>query len=913
MRRDDETFERALAALQAGNLEDAERRFKAVLRTQPRHGAALNLIGIALTQLRKYPEAETYLRRALQETPKSDATLYNYGIILKALARPAEALQRFTEALALNPAAAETWNNRGTVFSDLQRHDEAIVDFDRAITLQPRYAEAYCNKGKVLAKLQRFDEALAFFDTAATLKPDLFEAWLGRGTILTQLKRYEGALAAYGRALALKPNSAECWLGRGNAFHGLKCNEDALASYVKASQFKSDMADAWLGRGNALHDLRQHDEALAAYDRALSLDPSSATAHSNRASALLALKRHAEVLESCDRAISIRPDLAIAHCNRGAALLSSKRYVEALASFDRAISLDSTLPLSYSNRASALLGLGQYTEALANCDHAIALDPTHAPAYSNRGLALLALRRHAEALASCDKAVRLDPNSALAHSNQGTALSYYGEYLEAFTAFDTAFTIEPDLQFVEAMRFHMKQMLCRWDNFNEDAEHLLAGLRNRKLLITPFSFLITPSLPADQLQCAKAFAELQPAATRLWQDQIYSHDRVRIAYLSADFRNHAVGHLIAGLFEQHDKSRFEITAISFGPDDNSAVRHRIKSGAEHFRDVRDNSDAEIAGLIHRHEIDIAIDLMGWTQDCRPTVLARRPAPIQVNYLGYPATMGADWMNYIMADATTVPKDHWSYYTEKVVWLPDAYQVNDSKRSIADETPSRGACGLPEDAFVFCCFNNTFKMTPAMFDIWMRLLLAVEGSVLWLFEGDSSAAAARCRQNLQREAEERGVSPERVIFAGRTTLADHLARHRQADLFLDTLPYNAHTTASDALWAGLPVLTCLGPTFAGRVAASLLKAAELPELITTSLQDYEALALKLARDPALLATIKAKLARNRGHCALFDTTRFTRHIEAAYRQMWQAYQDRIAPASFAVRQDRVTGECHSHER
>ena len=367
-----------------------------------------------------------------------------------------------------------------------------------------------------------------------------------------------------------------------------------------------------------------------------------------------------------------------------------------------------------------------------------------------------------------------------------------------------------------------------------------------------------------------------------------------MAYLSADFHDHPVAYLTAGLFEHHDRSRFEITALSFGPDQASPTRDRIKGAVEHFIDVRSQSDQDIAELIRRLEIDIVIDLMGLTRHSRVGVLARRSAPIQVNYLGYSGTTGANYIDYILADATVIPEEHCAFYTEQVVWLPDCYLVNDDRRAICERTPSRGECGLPEDGFVFCCFNNPGKLAPATFQVWMRLLNATPDSVLWLSKADPTVQA-----NLRREAERCGVSAQRLIFAPRMPdVADHLARQRQADLFLDTLPYNAHTTACDALWAGVPVVTCLGTTFVGRVAASLLKAVGLDELITHSLQDYEALALKLAHDPAYLASLRDKLARNRDTFPLFDTERSTRQIEAAYTTMWQCYQRGEPPGSRA---------------
>jgi predicted O-linked N-acetylglucosamine transferase (SPINDLY family) len=408
--------------------------------------------------------------------------------------------------------------------------------------------------------------------------------------------------------------------------------------------------------------------------------------------------------------------------------------------------------------------------------------------------------------------------------------------------------------------------------------------------------LTLPSSSADQLRCAELFVgdQYPVSANALWRGVRYAHDSIRIAYLSADFHQHATARLMAGLFELHDRSSFETTALSFGPADDSDMRRRLQRSFDRFVDVRMKTDQEIAELVRKLEIDIAIDLKGFTQDGRTNIFAQRAAPIQVSYLGYPGTMGAEYIDYIIADRVVIPHEHRRAYAEKVVYLPESYQANDAKRRIAERPPTRMEAHLPEKGIVFCSFNGNYKITPDVFDVWMRLLREVEGSVLWLIEASATAV-----DNLRREAGKRGISVERLVFAPKTDLESHLARHSLADLFLDTLPYNAHTTASDALWAGLPVLTCLGSTFPSRVAASLLHAVELPELITRSLEEYEALALKLARDPMLLSSLKAKLANNRVICPLFDTDRFARHIEAAYRMMWELWQRGESPRSFSV--------------
>ena len=334
--------------------------------------------------------------------------------------------------------------------------------------------------------------------------------------------------------------------------------------------------------------------------------------------------------------------------------------------------------------------------------------------------------------------------------------------------------------------------------------------------------------------------------------------------------------------------------VSFGADDRSELRARLVSAFDSFHDVRPKDDKIIAELLRELEVDIAVDLMGHTRNARPGILACRTAPIQVNYLGYPATMGADFIDYIIADPVVLPMDQQRFYTEKIVHLPDSYQANDSKRKIAIPAPTRQQMGLPDSGFIFCCFNKNYKITPPIFDIWMRLLAVVENSVLWLLRSNRQAEA-----NLRREASARGIDPARLVFASPAEPEQHLARHKLADLFLDTLPYNAHTTASDALWSGLPLITCIGKSFAGRVASSLLSAIDLPELVTKSLPEYEALALKLATDPSLLHSLRRRLEQNRSTHPLFNSERFRRHIEAAYDTMWHFYQDGEAPRSFRV--------------
>jgi predicted O-linked N-acetylglucosamine transferase (SPINDLY family) len=443
--------------------------------------------------------------------------------------------------------------------------------------------------------------------------------------------------------------------------------------------------------------------------------------------------------------------------------------------------------------------------------------------------------------------------------------------------------------------------LCDWSALDTQTSELLAKIEGGLQATPPFAVLAITSAPALQRKAAEIVVnERHPASPVLPPiPKRARQKKVRIGYYSADYHNHPTAYLMAGLFERHDRGKFELVAFSFGPDREDEMRRRVSAAFDQFIDVRDKADKDVALLSRNMAVDIAVDLKGFTQGHRAGIFSYGAAPIQVNYLGYPGTMGAKYIDYLIADRTLIPEDFRQHCSERIVYLPDSYQVNDRQRAIADRVFLRDELGLPQQGFVFCCFNNNFKITPATFDGWMRILKQVDGSVLWLLEDNPTAS-----RHLRKEAEARGVSAGRLVFAGRMPLADHLARHRAADLFVDTLPCNAHTTASDALWAGLPVLTCMGEAFASRVAASLLNAIDLPELVTTSQEQYEALAVELATNPERIGQIKQKLERNRLTTPLFDTQLFTTRIEDAYTQMYERYQSDLPPHHIYVASEPV---------
>ena len=545
--------------------------------------------------------------------------------------------------------------------------------------------------------------------------------------------------------------------------------------------------------------------------------------------------------------------------------------------------------------ANSLLQLGRRPEALTCYESYLKTNPESAEAWHNHGIALSQMQRFPEAVASFDKVLALRPDSAQTWSNRGNALLEQKRYGEAIADYDRALALDPEYGSARGYRLLAKLWCCDWRDLERDIAEVSSRLRAGARVIQPFGNLMVSRDPPGQLQCARLWTRGEGAQTPLWRGQRYTHDKIRIAYLSGDYCVHPVSILMAGVFEAHDKSRFETTAISFGPDDGSALRTRVMKSFDRFLDVRGRTDFEVASLMHAAQIDIAIDLMGLTGDSRPGILAFRPAPVQVNYLGFPGTTASPNIDYIIADRIVIPEGEQRHYSEKVVYLPDTYMPSDAKRRASDRKFTRAEAGLPEIGIVFCCFNNSYKFTPEIFSVWMRLLKAVEGSVLWLSEPNDSA-----RRNLVAEAEKGGVAADRLVFAPfLSNLDDHLARLTLADLFLDTLPCNAHTTASDALFMGVPVITTPGPTFAGRVAASLLSAVGMPELIAPSLSAYEACALELARDRAALRAVTTKLCANRAIRPLFDTARFTRHLEAAFLAIRERQRRGLPSERFSV--------------
>jgi protein O-GlcNAc transferase len=618
-----------------------------------------------------------------------------------------------------------------------------------------------------------------------------------------------------------------------------------------------------LVQGITLQQQGRHTEAAALFHQVLALDPYNAAALYSLAVVALHQGNPTEALAIAQRGAAAAPGFAPLHNVLGSALQRLGRPAEAVAAFDQALALG-----------------GEQVDVLLNS-----------------GVALRTLFRHKEALERFTRILAIEPDHAGALGNCGILLTEFKQSEQAIRIFERLLAVRPDYDYAAGLLFYERMHLCDWQGIETLGQGIVEGIRAGRRSCKSLAFMALSDDAADHQHAARIFAShYAPRHPQpLWTGERYRHERIRIAYVSPDLREHPVGHLMAGIFEHHDRRRFETIAVSLGIHDGSRLRARMEKSFDHFIDARETNAEGIARRLREMEVDIAIDLGGYTSDTRTEVFARRPAPAQVNYLGYPGTMGSDYYDYILADRHVIPQDHQRFYDENVVYLPDSY-LPTAAVELPSQTPSRAECGLPETGIVFCSFSHDYKISPPVFAVWMRLLAAVPGSVLWL-----ACRGEATQRNLRQSAAAQGVDPARLVFAGRVPrVEDHLVRYRQADLFLDTHPYNAHTTAADALMSGLPVLTYMGNAFPSRVAGSLLHTLGLPDLATQSLQDYESEALRLATTPGALEALRTRLAHSAQGNALFDTAAFCRHLEAAYTAMWRASQLQGAADAFFLR-------------
>jgi protein O-GlcNAc transferase len=807
--------------------------------------------------------AEALYLQILNIDPQLFGPRYYLGLMRLSQGRAGEACDYLGEAIKALPNDLGALMNYGMALRAAGRADQALEVFERALAIQPNMAEALYNRGVTLADLQRFEMAVEAYDRALVIQPEMAAAQVNRAMALAAMGRLDDALAAYDRLLAMQPSNVMALTHRGLAKRTLGRPGEALADYDRALLLKPDFTDAMYNRGVALLDQERAADALAMFDTVTPAYQNNAEMWNNRGVALWNLKRPDEALASYERALALEPGFAEAWGNRGLALRDMGRLEEARASFETVLTLQPGNAVAMNGHGNVLRDMKKFDEAINSYSAAIQARPVYAEALINRGYTHWALKQYDAGMADVELALKL----------------------------------EPDYPYGRGEVLHMRMYSADWRDFEARRAEMVEMVRSGARAIQPFNFQAIAETPADAQSCSRIWAadKYPPVPSRPHDPAARKQNaKIRIGYVSGEFRQQATAVLMAGLYERHDRDKFEIIALDSGGNDQSPMRARLEKSFDRWIAIAGLSDEQAADVVRDVGIDILVNLNGYFGEARMGLFARKPAPIQVNYLGFPATLGAPYIDYIIADKVVIPPAEEAFYDEQVVTLPDCYQANDDRGRPLAAAISRAEAGLPENAVVFCNFNSAYKLTPKTFGSWMRILKQVDGSVLWLLE-----SAAPFPANLRREAEARGIAAERLIFAPDLPTDQHLARLGLADLFLDGLPYNAHTTGSDALWADVPLITTKGTTFPGRVAASLLGAIGLSELVTNSAEEFEALAVKLARDPKALKTVRDKLAKNKSKSALFDTDRFRKHIEAAYMKMWERWLAGEQPKGFAV--------------
>ncbi len=857
-------LEHALTLHQAGRLDDAESLYREVLQQDADNADALHLLGMVAFQSGKPEHARGLIEQAVMRQPNNFAIHNNLGLVLR----------------------------------DCGRAELAEACFRRALQIKPDYADALLNLGALMDDSGHASEAEACYGQVLVVQPECVPAWNNRGRLLLRHGRFEAAIGDFLEALARKPHQVDAYANLGVALTEAGKPAEAVPCLEQAILYRPDSADIHFSLAVALERVGQSHRAEQSYQKAVGLEPSHAAALNNLGLLASARGDRVQARECFERATDAAPNFAEARCNLAELLRTQDEWEAASEAYERTVALKADWPEAWNNLGIVRRALGRTEAAIAAFQCAIALRPEFADAQYNLGNALYAASGasknpalEGDARACYERALAIHPLHAGALYN----LSNLTRALPTAIALcERAVSIQAD--FPEAWTALMSARLkaCDWRALEATGEHIRKLIAEQPgAMVGPLSVLQFSDDPALQLQCARNWVrnKLEPAARRSGAPFVHARGarpRLRIGYLSGDFRDHAVGNLLLDLFAQHERSRFTVFGYCIGPDDDSPVRRQLCAGFDHFLEARTLSSRELAQRIYRDQIDILVDLTGHTENTRSEVLALRPAPIQVNYLGYPGSMGATFVDYILGDRFLIPDA--ATCDEKVVYLPGCFQVNPTRFGASPiAAPTRAELGLPEDALVFCCFNSSYKIQPEMFQLWMELLRDVPGSVLWLARFNDFAM-----ENLRHQAAQRNVAPQRLIFAPVVPLHDHLRRLPAADLFLDTTPYSAGATASHTLWAGVPLLTLAGRSYVSRMAGSLLHAIDCAELITASLAEYRSCALTLARDPRQRTELRQRIARKRSR--LFDCARFTAGLENAFTAMWQRFEQDLPPVA-----------------
>ncbi|HZD25271.1 MAG TPA: tetratricopeptide repeat protein [Alphaproteobacteria bacterium] len=936
-------FNLAALLVEEGAHDEAATIYRGLLERQPDDGETLSNLGNALQRAGRLDEAEDCYRRAIEADPFLAAAHGNLANLLMRQGEPEAALACYEAALDIDPFEALTYNNYGTALMLLERREEARAQFEQALQRDPQLADAHKNMGNLLQKEERPEEAEAHLRQALALAPDWAEARFDLAQALKAQDRLQEALALYRETVAAAPDYREAWLGLAGALIQDKDYDGAAAALDRAEALSPDDALTELYRGSLHQHLEQPEPALRHFERACTLSPGVPEFLNNYGNALLAFDRVARAIEVFEEAIAAAPDFAEALNNLGNACVKAGEPERAIACYERAVAIadpDATICCNLANvlrennrlveaerrfeealarnpgLANAHNGLGlvyhgqaRHHDAIAAFEAALALQPAYPEALNNLAVSLSDIGQYGKAVETYNRLLDIKPNLVEAHFNLGTLLQHLDRWDESIIAFHSALSVKPDYNLVSPYLAHSLMQQCNWGNLDavvtrirENTETELAD--GKRVSVSCFALQSMPgefSMELRQKVAERLSETIETSVSELKQELNYRHaprrrakgERLRVGYLSPDFRFHSVAVAFKGILQAHDRDLIEPYGYSLHPGRDDHMTEELKAGFTGFTKVTTMSYREAAERIRSDGIDILVDLAGHTRGARLELLALRPAPIQAHYLGYSATLGARFVDYLITDHHQAPPEARPFFTEQLCYLPDTFMAT-QRAPVAVQAPGRADCGLPEGAFVFANFNAHYKFEPRMFGIWMRLLRKRPDAVLWMMAGSPGS-----QRNLRKEAAARGVDPERLVFAGREPHPVHLARMQHADLALDNLYHGGGVTTVDALWTGLPVLTLAGQTPQSRNGASLLAPIGLDDLITYRLEDYERLALMLASEPGRLAALRERLRRNRDTHPLFDSKRLTRHLERAYEMMWDNHAAGRPPTLIGV--------------
>lgn len=923
------TLDRAHKCFDVGRYLEAQEICDQVYETDAFRTDNLLLLGAVHFQLANYSESIFYNQQCIRVDPSFAEAYSNLGNALKELGDIRASIQFYNKAIRLKPRYSDAYNNLACAYLQNGELEQAMETYQMALVLNPTLVDAHSNLGNLCKAKGDMDSAKKCFLEAIRIKPDFAIAWSNLAGVFKHEGQVATAVAYYKEAVRLSPEFADAHSNLGNALKEQGEIDDAIASYQTAIKLRPDFAVAHGNLATCHYDRGEYQEAIRNFKYAIQLEPGFPDAYNNLGNAYRELGQLDEAINSYRSCLRLKQDHPHAYNNLGNAMKDKGLVKESIHCYVTAIRLMPHFAAAHSNLGIVLKEQGKVDQALAHYHEAIAIEPLFADAYSNLGNAYKDTGKLEEAIKCYSTAIRLRPDFADAHANLGFALKDCGQLLESIESLERSLQLRPDYPEAFANLVHAKCLVCDWSTYDTDLARLSQLLEQQLMdsegakgitlgllplpAVQPFHTLSYPFALSEQLQIARRYAARYKVNVSLvekhyrWQPRLKSM-RIKVGYLSADFGNHPVSHLMQSVFRLHDRSRFEVTCYALNAADESSWRRTVESESEYFKDVSQLHHGDVAQLIQNDGIHILVDLTGYTKGAKTEVLALRPCLVQMSMMGYAGTSGADYMDYLIADPTSIPEESRSYYSEKILYMPHCSMVNDHRQCarFVLEGPkpssipiqvSRQQYGLSEDSFVFCNFSQAYKIDPILFETWMNILKRVPNSVLWLLRFPGQAES-----NLLDAAKERGVREDQLHFTDTVPKDEHLLRGFLADLCLDTVVCSGAATAMDILWSGTPMLTIEGDRMSARVGSSVLRAIGMDELVTTSMQAYEELAIALATDSDRLFEIRKKIENSRDSCALFDTERWVRNLEAGFEEAQRKQDIGMPPVDIRIEDD-----------